>query len=80
MTMRTSYGLTCTCGHKGTVKMSENDSPYSVSWESYSLDGFEGGTFSKEGAAAGWPEVFANLQPICPQCRRALTADNLSDH
>lgn len=78
MTMRTSYSLICTCGHKGAVRMSENDSAYSAAWESYSLEGFDGGTFHKEGAAAGWPEVFAHLRPVCPQCKGALTADNLS--
>ncbi len=78
MTMRTSYGLICPCGHRGAVRMSENDAPYSACWESYSLEGFDGDTFHKEGAAAGWPEVFVHLRPVCPSCKRLLTPDNLS--
>ena len=31
MTMRSSYSLAYTYGHKGAVKMSENDSPHSAS-------------------------------------------------
>ena len=31
MTMRTSYSLANTYGHKGAMKMSENESPYSAS-------------------------------------------------
>ncbi|MFM0416982.1 hypothetical protein [Paraburkholderia aromaticivorans] len=57
--------------------MSENDAPYSASWESYSLEGFDGGTFNKEGAAAGWREVFAHLRPVCTSCKRILTETDL---
>jgi hypothetical protein len=59
--------------------MSENDTPYSASWESYSLEGFDGSTSNKEGAAAGWPEVFAHLRPVCPSCKRLLTEADLAD-
>lgn len=78
MTMRTRFVLTCACGHTGSVNMSENDTPYSASWESYSLEGFDGGTLNKEGAAAGWAEVFAHLRPVCPMCKSRLTEADLS--
>lgn len=58
--------------------MSQNDSPYSACWESYSPEGFEGNTFGKEGEAARWPEVFARLRPVCPSCKSALTEANLA--
>lgn len=56
--------------------MSENDQPYSLPWESYSLENLKGVGFRVEGAA-NWPTVFAAMQPICPQCGQALTPKNL---
>lgn len=54
------------------------DAPYSTCWENYSLEGFGGNLFHREGAVAGWPEVFDHLRPVCPRCSRMLTPDNLS--
>lgn len=76
MTMRTTYVVTCPCGHKGTIKMSENDQPYSMMWESYSLENINGGSY-RIGGVAKLPEVFAALKPTCPQCGNALTPENL---
>lgn len=76
MTMRTTYPVTCSCGHKGAIKMSENDQPYSKPWESYSLANLNGGGYRVEGAA-DWPAVFEAMKPTCPQCGIALTPENL---
>ncbi|SAL06104.1 hypothetical protein AWB78_07877 [Caballeronia calidae] len=43
MTMRTYYTLACPCGATGAIKLSENDAPFSASYESYSVEGFAGG-------------------------------------
>ena len=76
MTMRTTYPLTCSCGHKGAIKMSENDQPYSKAWERYSLDGFNGGDFGVEGFA-NWEAVFSALKPTCPKCGAVLSPNSL---
>lgn len=75
MTMRTTYSLTCSCGHKGAIWMSENDQPYSRPLESYSLESLNGGGYRVEGAA-NWPTVFEAMKPTCPQCGKALTPEN----
>lgn len=33
MTMRTYTHLVCPCGHRGTIKLTENDQPYSANYE-----------------------------------------------
>jgi hypothetical protein len=76
MTMRTRYKLVCKCGHEGHVKLSENDQPYSTSWESYTLEGFNGGSYYVEGAAS-IRDAFEAMKPKCPQCGRFLTTDDL---
>lgn len=76
MTMRTSYKLTCSCGHHGLIKMSENDQPYSKSWERYSLDGFNGSEFGVDGSAE-WDKVFIAMKPTCPKCGIKLSPENL---
>ena len=76
MTIRTTYPVTCPCGHEGAIKMSENDQPYSKMWESYSLENLNGGSYSVEGFAE-WPGVFAALKPTCPKCGLALAPENL---
>jgi len=43
MTMRTRTPLICECGNTGCHIHSENDQPYSKSWDSYRLEGFSGG-------------------------------------
>lgn len=69
MTMRTSYGLICPCGHRGAVRMSENDAPYSACWESYSLEGFDGDTFHKEGRRPAGPRSSSTFG----RCARAVS-------
>jgi hypothetical protein len=39
MTMRTYRHFTCPNGHQGVEKTSENDQPYSTSWESVDTTG-----------------------------------------
>jgi hypothetical protein len=75
MTMRTQYPMTCSCGHKGAIKMSENDQPFSKCWESYSLEDLNGDSYYVEGFA-DWPQVFNNLRPTCPVCGSQLSSDN----
>jgi hypothetical protein len=78
MTTRTRYTITCTCGHIGAINMSENDQPYSKSWESYTLENLNGvSDFSIEGCAK-WEKVFEKLQPVCPKCNTALTPAHMA--
>ncbi len=71
MAMRSTYPMTCDCGHKGAVKMSENDQPYSKMYESYSLENLIGGSYRVDGFEE-WPGVFEALKPKCPQCGKRL--------
>jgi len=80
MTMRTKRLLTCTCGHEGTINISENDQPFSKSYENYSL-----GNLNSEGESSYYvegyallPSVFEALKPICPQCGAKLSEKNLA--
>ena len=75
MTMRTKYPMTCNCGHKGAIKMSENDQPFSKMYESYSLENLNGGSYRVDGFAK-WPGVFEALKPTCPKCGAKLTPQN----
>lgn len=43
MTMRTYQYFACPNGHQGEEKTSENDQPYSKSWETVSLNGMKDG-------------------------------------
>jgi len=76
MTMRTTYSITCSCGHKGAITMSENDQPYSKCYESYSLENLNGHTYQVEGFA-DWAKVFKEMAPTCPKCQSSLTPKNL---
>lgn len=76
MTMHTRYPLTCSCGHKGSLKMTENDQPYSKMYERYSLEGFNGGTYSVDGYTS-LQVAIEQIKPVCPNCGTELTADNL---
>ena len=76
MTMRTRYRLVCDCGHEGHVKLSENDQPYSKNWERYTLEDFDGGSYSVDGSAS-MAEAFKAMKPTCPKCHKALTATHL---
>jgi hypothetical protein len=70
LTMRTTSKLICECGHLGLLHTSENDQPFSGSWESHKLEGFrEGGSDTNMN---GVP-----LSPVCPQCgSRKVTYDD----
>lgn len=76
MTSHTTYLVICTCGHNGSIKMSENDQPYSKCWESYSLENLNGIRYSVDGTT-DWPAVFEAMKPTCPQCGNELTQENL---
>jgi hypothetical protein len=59
MTTRTRTPLVCACGHKGAHIHSENDQPFSASWDSYRL----------EGGFSGGGEEHDDLATIfCPNC------------
>jgi len=62
--------LVCECGRTGYLKLREDDRPLSGTWESYSLEGFSGGslTITSSGNIPG--DKLAYLRPLCPQCRQ----------
>lgn len=78
MTTTSRYRVTCPCGHEGIIKMRENDAPYSKPWESYLLEGLEGGSTQNDGFL-DWPEVFERIKPACPICGTNLTPEHLKD-
>lgn len=67
MTMRTRFPLQCECGHTGSIRMRENDQPFSKMYESYSLEGFEGGSYSVDGYCT-LSEAVNAMKPKCPEC------------
>lgn len=75
MTLRTKYPITCSCGHKGAIKMSENDQPYSKPYESYSLENLNGNGFNVAGSVK-LDQVFCKMKPTCPSCGAELTVNN----
>lgn len=77
MAMRTSYALCCVCGHKGTLRVKENDAPFSKSWESYSVEGFDGEAYEVSGKMASLEEVFEAMRIVCPQCGAVLTPERV---
>lgn len=76
MTMHTRYSLTCSCGHSGSVKVTENDQPYSSMYESYSLEGFTGDTYSVDGYSS-LKTAIERMKPVCPKCSSQLSEKNL---
>jgi hypothetical protein len=64
---RTEHKLKCQCGHEGSIIMKENDQPYSANYESYSLVGFNGDSFTSHDYLS-WNVVLEKLHPICPNC------------
>lgn len=72
MAMRTYFDLECSCGYKGRVRMKENDAPFSASYESYSLVGFEGGTHYAE-PHCSLQEAIEAMKPMCPECGSRVT-------
>lgn len=68
MTSSTYDDLICECGHKGRLRCRENDAPFSSFWESYSLEGFEGGTASYTDFKDRPKDILAALGTRCPAC------------
>ena len=63
MTMRTYRYFVCANGHQGVEKKSENDQPYSTSWESIDTTGMrEDGKDSR-----GYPVY------VCEVCAQLMT-------
>ena len=70
VTTTTRKLLMCECGHEGYLKCRENDQPFSGLWESYSLEGFEGASFTITSYKDMPPSILAKLRPTCPRCGR----------
>lgn len=79
MTMRTSFAVKCSCGHVGAIRMSENDQPYSKSYENYSLVNLDGGGDYNVTHSANLDEVFDALKPLCPECKKPLSSVDLTN-
>ena len=60
--------------------MSENDQPHSSQWESYKLINLDGENIYYVEGIANWEEVFNNLKPVCPNCKRPLTISDIGNH
>ncbi len=78
MTMRTNYTVYCECGHKGTIILSENDTPYSNQfWTNLKLVDLNGlsGSISE---AHDWDIIFSCQRISCPKCNQQLSDKNLS--
>jgi hypothetical protein len=69
--------LTCRCGHSGFLRMAENDSPFSKSFENYSFEGFDADSYYVDGWVHDKGEIFAKTKPVCPKCGEILTAESL---
>lgn len=67
MTSSTTWQLECKCGHTGTVKMRENDQPFSTQWESWSVSGFSGNGF-EHGSYCSVSEALERIKPLCDKC------------
>lgn len=78
MTSSFRYRVACPCGHEGRIRMRENDAPFSRQWESYSLEGLDGGS-TEENGVLSWDEVFERIRPCCPKCGTRLTPAHLKD-
>lgn len=72
MATRTYYDLECSCGHKGKVRMKENDAPFTANYESYSLVGFDGGTHYAEPHCT-LEEAVSVMKPTCPNCGESVS-------
>jgi hypothetical protein len=60
--------IVCECGHIGYLALRENDAPFCRPWESYSLDGFEGGELRIYDYKEKPKDLLARLDPLCPKC------------
>jgi len=58
--------------------MSENDQPYSKQWESYSVEGLDGGSAGSDGGFLTWEQVFTQMRPTCPKCGTKLSPSDMS--
>ena len=67
MTTHHREPVICECGHKGIVRWSENDAPFTRQWETYSISGFEGAGFSIDGFSTV-PDALKRMMPKCPAC------------
>lgn len=64
MTVRTYTHLLCpTCGHRGTIKVSENDQPYSEPWETTEYIDRD-----MHAESPGAESTFAAQGDVCPKC------------
>lgn len=70
MTTTSREPLVCECGHTGFLRCKENDQPYSSLWESYSLEGFSGGSLTVTSYADMPKDLLGHLNPTCPQCQQ----------
>lgn len=68
MTTSTYDALICECGHRGRLRCRENDAPFSSLWESYSVEGFEGGHVTLTNYKDRPNDMLAALRPKCPKC------------
>jgi len=59
MTMRTRRYFVCSNGHHGVETTSENDQPYSASWESISTEGLKANGRDSRGYATYICEICA---------------------
>lgn len=69
MTTSTYEALVCECGHLGRLRCRENDAPHSGLWESYSLEGFDGGKLAITNYKDLPADLLAVLKPKCPICQ-----------
>lgn len=74
---RTTYPVTCNCGHEGKIKLSENDQPYSTIWESWSLENLKG--IIPPGNNLSAEIILKKGNIICPNCNRPLSINNLKN-
>lgn len=77
MTMRSTHGVQCSCGHVGSIIMRENDAPFSGNWESYKPRNLNGEDFQTTEFIT-WDSVFKEMKLSCPKCGQALTPQNFT--
>lgn len=71
MTTTSRDPLICECGHTGSLKLRENDAPFSALWEAYSLEGFDGESYIVTADNPHPPDLLKALSPKCPKCGQA---------
>lgn len=74
----TYYPVTCSCGHVGEIGKTESDQMQEQQWESYSLHGLDGSSFSLDDFG-NWNMVFAHMKPRCPKCGAWLSPLQVGD-